>query len=228
MIDVPSIPHETCMPCLEGAPEHADWHPTRGELLKIGKEMTARVRAREDRAVAQMPDDVLVAYGANMRRLLATATDDGWPDFLVALVAEWVKGAEKEWRWRRRAARLGADAVVRSGGSWAERTETVKRVVDLFALIGGESTKIEMHRLGKYSVCCTFHADRNPSLDIDTEKGVWLCRACRVGGDAIRYAELRYGLSFTEAVTELERQAGIKPPERRIEGVQIVRVDGRL
>jgi hypothetical protein len=188
--------------------------------------MTARVRAREERSVAQMPDDQLVAYGIRMRRLLVMATDDGWPDFLAALVSEWVRGAEKEWRWRRRAASLGADTVVRSGGSWPERVETVKRVVDLWLLIGGESTETRQRGRHKYSVCCTFHDDRDPSLDIDVEKGVWVCRVCCIGGDAIRYAELRYGMSFTNAVAYLEERAGIKPPERRIDGVTIIRADG--
>jgi hypothetical protein len=221
-----SIPHTQCMPCLEGAAEHHDWHPTRGALLKIGKEMTARVRAREDRTVAQMPDDELVAYGIRMRRLLAQAADDAWPDFLVALVAEWVQGAEKEWRWRRRAASLGADSVVRSGGSWPDRVEAVKRQVDLLALIGFETGGMRMHGRDKFSCRCPFHDDRDPSLDVDVEKGVWLCRVCQVGGDAIRYAELKYGYSFVEAVRHLEERAGIRPPEREIHGVQIIRADG--
>lgn len=220
------IPLDQCMPCLEGAAEHVGWHPKRGELLKIGKEMTARVREREQSTVRQMPDGELVAYGIRMRRLLASSAEDRWPDFLVALVAEWVQGAEKEWRWRQRAARLGADPVVRSAGTWPERIERVKRAVDLLALIGFESGGIKTRGTTKFSCRCPFHDDRDPSLDVDTAKGVWMCRACQVGGDAIRYAELRYGLTFTEAIAYLEDRAGIKPPERRIHGVKIVRADG--
>jgi len=196
-------------------------------LLKIGKEMTARVRAREDRTVALLPDDELVAYGIRMRRMLAQARADGWPDFLEALVLEWVAGAEKEWRWRQRAARLGADPVVRSAGSWPERVERLKREVDLVKLIAYEVGDIKMVTSKRWQCRCPFHDDRHPSLDIDTDKGVWICRACQVGGDAIRYAELARGYSFTEAVAYLEERCGITPPERRINGVQIVRTDGR-
>lgn len=217
-IEYPVIDLTACMPCLEGAAEHFGWHPTRGELLKIGKEMTARVRAREDRAVAQMPDDELVAYGIRMRRLLAQANESPeWPDFLRDLVGEWVAGGEKEWRWRQRAAQLGADPVVRSAGNWPERVETVKRMSDLLLLIGGETGGIRMHGSTKFSCCCPFHDDRSPSLDVDVSKGVWFCQVCAIGGDAIRYAELRNGYSFTEAVVYLEGLAGIKPIRRIIE-----------
>lgn len=221
----PYIPPETCMTCHEGAPVHQDWHPTRADLLAIGKELTARVRAREDRAVSTLPDDELVAYGQRMRRLLVTARDDGWPGEFVALVEEWVAGAAKEWRWRQRAARLGADGVARLAGTWADRVDRLKRGVDLALLIGLEGGGIT-GRHPKLRCCCTFHLDHDPSLDIDTDKGVWFCRVCQIGGDAIRYAELRYGLTFAEAVGYLEERCGFLPPERRIDGVAIIRADG--
>lgn len=208
----PFIPPETCMPCYEGAAEHHDWHPTRGDLLKIGKELTARIRAREDRMVTQMTDPELVAYGQRMRRLLAAATEERWPDEAAALAAEWVQSAEKEWRWRQRTARLGADAVQRSAGTWTDRVDRLKRSVDLLHLIGAETGGMRMLSLRKAKCCCPFHDDQDPSLDIDQEKGVWICRACDIGGDAIRYAELRYGMSFGEAVAHLEERCGIQPP----------------
>jgi hypothetical protein len=227
MIEYESIPPETCMHCHRGETPHRDWHSTRAEYLKIGVEMTRRVREREAWTIRQMPDQELVAYGIRMRRLRASATEDNWPELLLGLIDEWVGGAEKEWGWRKRAARLGADAVIRSGGSWPERAEAVKRSVDLMALIGFENGRIEMHGPTKFSCQCPFHDDRDPSLDVDTMKGVWLCRACQIGGDAIRYVELREGLMFSAAVVRMEERMGIRPPERRIDGVQIVRADGR-
>lgn len=225
-MEQPSIPHDACMPCLEGAPVHQDWHPTRGELLKIGHEMAERVRERERWCMRQMDDSELVGYGVRMRRLLATAGADEWPDFLASLVEEWVSEAEREWRWRRRAANLGADAVVRSGASWADRVDTIKRSTDLVALIGFETGQIKQRGPTKVSCRCPFHDDRDPSLDIDTAKGVWLCRPCGIGGDAITYVELTRSVKFPAAVQELEERLGIKPQERQIHGVRIVRADG--
>jgi hypothetical protein len=189
--------------------------------------MAERVRERERWCVRQMGDDELVGYGVRMRRMLATAKADDWPDFLVALVAEWNEEAAKEWRWRRRAATLGADAVGRSGASWADRVDTIKRATDLVALIGFETGGLETHGPTKVSCRCPFHDDRDPSLDIDTAKGVWLCRACDIGGDAITYVELSRSVKFPAAVRYLEERLGISPPERQIHGVQIIRADGR-
>ena len=227
MIDAPAIPLDACMPCLQGEPVHFDWHPTRADLLKIGEEMSRRARERERWCVRQMDDTELVGYGVRMRRLVVTAVADGWPDFLVELVKEWLAEAEKEWRWRQRAATLGADAVVRLGASWADRVDTVKRATDLMALIGFECGRIEMHGPTKFSCQCPFHDDRHPSLDIDTVKGVWFCQVCGIGGDAITYVELSRSVRFPSAVQYLEERLGITPPERRIHGVQIIRADGR-
>lgn len=200
------------MPCFEGAPVHFDWHPTRGELLKIGHEMTRRVREREQWCVRQMDDTELVGYGVRMRRLLMTAEADGWEDFLIDLVKEWLADAEQEWRWRRRAASLGADPVVRSGASWADRVDRVKSSVDLFLLIALECGDGKVRGRGKLSCRCPFHDDRDPSLDIDTDKGVWLCRVCSIGGDAITYVELTRSVKFGAAVEYLEERLGIIPP----------------
>lgn len=206
------------MPCLEGAASHEDWHPTRAALLKIGAEMTARVRAREARAVAQMPDAELVAYGIRMRRLKATAASSDWPEWAVELVGEWIEGAEKEWRWRQQAAKLGADPVVRSPGTWPERVERLHREVDLVKLIAYEVGDIRMVTPGRWQCRCPLHDDRHPSLDIDVNRGLWICRACHVGGDAIRYVELTRGCSFADAVAYLEERSGLEPiaPARRL------------
>lgn len=217
----PCIDPSACAHCLEGQTPHEDWHSTRAEYLRAGADLTRRVREREHRAVVHMPDVELMAYGQQMRRLAVTAAEDDWPDFARDLVAEWVQGAEKEWRWRRRAATLGADPVMRSAGTWPERVERVKRAVDLLTLIGADTTELRPRGAWKFTCRCPFHEDRHPSLDGDTEKGVWLCRACGIGGDAIRYVELREGLSFGEAVQALEARLGLMPPEREIRGVPV-------
>lgn len=206
------IDPETCMTCYDGAPVHFDWHPTRGELLKIGRELTERYRERERVAVRAMPDEHLVGYGARLRRMLAVAAAERWDEAIVALVGEWLAGVEKEWKWRTRAARMGGPAVARDGASWADRVDTVKAMTDLMWLIAYECDHARPVGTRGWRCACPFHDDRTPSLDIDTRKQVWLCRACGVGGDAITYAELRYGLPFADAVRHLEERLGIKPP----------------
>ena len=206
------IDPSTCMPCFEGAPVHFDWHPTRGALLKIGREMTARARARNRDEVRLMTDEQLVGYGTRLRRQLAQAVAERWDEVAAGLVAEWLADVEKEWKWRTRVAKLGGPAVVASGASWADRAEAVKRATDLVWLICYEASDARPVGTKGWRVACPFHDDRHPSMDVDTEKHVWICRSCNVGGDAITFVELKFNLSFAEAVRHLEERLGIKPP----------------
>lgn len=222
------IDPSTCMPCYDGAPVHFDWHPTRAALLKIGAEMTARARARHRDEVKFMTDEILVGYGQRLRRQLAVATAERWDEIATGLVAEWLVDVEREWNWRTKAAQLGGPSVIRSGASWAERAEEVKRQTDLMWLIAYQCDNAKPVGTRGWKCSCPFHDDRTPSLDIDTRKQVWICRACGIGGDAITYTELRFSLSFVDAVRHLEERLGIKQPgrDRNIRGIEIVRVDG--
>lgn len=205
------IPPETCMACYDGAPVHFDWHPTRAALLKIGQEMTARARARHRDEVRLMTDEILIGYGQRLRRQLAQAAAERWDEVAAGLVAEWLADVEKEWKWRTRAATLGGPAVSRSGASWADRAEAVKRGTDLVWLICFDAYDAKPIGTKGWRVACPFHNDRHPSMDVDTEKHVWICRACSLGGDAITFVELKFNLSFVEAVRYLEERLGIKP-----------------
>jgi DNA primase len=50
---------------------------------------------------------------------------------------------------------------------------------------------------------CPFHEDHNPSLNVNDRKGLWLCRSCSAGGDAITFVKRYYRKTFIEAVKEL-------------------------
>lgn len=211
-----AIEPTTCMWCLNGQAPHQDWHPNRADLLKIGDELSRRAKARERDALRVIPDDALVGYGASLRRLLATTPDA--PDFLRDLAEDWLSEAEREWRWRQRAARLGGDAVVRVAGNWRNRVERIKELASLDLLIAHDNPGARPTMGGRWECSCPFHDDRHPSLDVDVLKGVWICRVCDVGGDALTYVQLLRGCTFVEAVAYLEQRFGIAlpPPPRRI------------
>jgi hypothetical protein len=50
---------------------------------------------------------------------------------------------------------------------------------------------------------CPFHADKTPSLNINTKKNLYYCFACNAGGDAIRYYMQTRGVGFKDAVRGL-------------------------
>ena len=52
---------------------------------------------------------------------------------------------------------------------------------------------------------CPFHDDSKPSLTVHVESGAFKCFACGAkGGDVLDFHKLLNGLSFVEAVTDLD------------------------
>lgn len=50
---------------------------------------------------------------------------------------------------------------------------------------------------------CPFHNDHSASLTIKTDRGLWRCWVCGIGGNAINFTRKLYGLSFIDAVKKL-------------------------
>lgn len=161
-----------------------------------------RFKVREREALRDMEDGLLVEHLARLRRQLVMADEDGI-DFLRDLTRERFEMADSELRWRNRAGQKGADRVA-SEAAWRDRVRRVRESVDLALLIAHENAGARPAGRGKWKCCCPFHDDREPSLDIDVDKGVWFCHPCQLGGDAFTYVELRYGLDFAGAVRHLE------------------------
>lgn len=164
-----------------------------------------RFEIRERQTIRDMPDDLLTTYIGRLRRILVMADEDQIPEFLLDLYRRRFEFAERDLRWRQRAADKGAPAMDRST-EWRERVERVKANVDLAHLIAEECDGAKPSGPGKWQCCCPFHPDRSPSLSIDVDKGLWNCHGCHVGGDCFTYVELRYGLDFAAAVRHLEQR----------------------
>lgn len=57
---------------------------------------------------------------------------------------------------------------------------------------------------------CPFHDDKNPSLSVNTETGLWHCFACGRGGSVIDFLMNLEGCEFKEALERIKREDGIK------------------
>jgi hypothetical protein len=66
----------------------------------------------------------------------------------------------------------------------------------------------------KAMACCPFHADKNPSMSIDAEKGVWKCFACNIGGTVLDMHMRKSGLPFKDALFDLAEKNGIAIDEQ--------------
>lgn len=56
---------------------------------------------------------------------------------------------------------------------------------------------------------CPFHTEKSPSFSISPSKGLYHCFGCGASGDAIGFLRQLEGLSFTEAVERLARDANV-------------------
>ena len=64
----------------------------------------------------------------------------------------------------------------------------------------------------EYQAVCPFHSEKTPSFTINDEKGFYHCFGCSAHGDVITFVKEYEGISWTEALERLARDAGIALP----------------
>ena len=67
--------------------------------------------------------------------------------------------------------------------------------------------------------------ERNPSMTIDDQKGVYYCFTCRAGGGLLEYVQEKEALSYGEAVALLAENYGVDGAEQYAS--QLASADGR-
>lgn len=99
-----------------------------------------------------------------------------------------------------------------SGAAGAPFIATLGELVDAARAIVHVSDIFREHDIEvgpRTRACCPWHDDRRPSLDINDERGLWICRVCNVGGDQVTAYERLDGLSRSEAMRALVERAGL-------------------
>lgn len=85
--------------------------------------------------------------------------------------------------------------------------EQVRAATDIAELIG---SRLELRRQGRHYVAlCPWHRDTRPSLQVNTDRQIWKCWVCDIGGDVFNFLMQDEGLSFPEALKKLADRAGI-------------------
>lgn len=102
--------------------------------------------------------------------------------------------------------------------------ERLKASVSLVGLI--EASGVKLAARGRDHVgLCPFHEDREPSLSVTAEKGLWRCFGCDVGGDAIAWVMKREGVSFRHAVELLKADWAPDADARPVEKSSVRKLD---
>jgi DNA primase len=95
--------------------------------------------------------------------------------------------------------------------------DEIKRQVDIVELFASFGVKLIAKGKG-FIGRCPWHDDKEPSLSVDREKGLYHCFGCGESGDAVSLVEKMKGVGFREAVEYLKSRAGKLPAaERRMD-----------
>lgn len=95
--------------------------------------------------------------------------------------------------------------------TFEELVQYIKSNVDIVDVI---SNYVELKRIGsQWMGRCPFHPDKNPSLSVSGEKGLFHCFGCGASGDVIKFIEDIENISFIEALEILGNMIGIDVEE---------------
>lgn len=75
---------------------------------------------------------------------------------------------------------------------------------------------VSLKKSGKNHIgLCPFHDDKNPSMQVNDEKGFFHCFSCGAGGDVFGFLMRYSNIGFPEALRELAKRAGVRLPAPR-------------
>ena len=93
--------------------------------------------------------------------------------------------------------------------------EDLRTQADIVAVV---QDTVPLRRTGAtYKGLCPFHGEKTPSFHVNRDRGFFHCFGCGVGGDVIKFVELRDRVAFAEAVRTLAQRFGLPVPESRDE-----------
>ena len=89
-------------------------------------------------------------------------------------------------------------------------TEEIKARINIVSYI--HSSGVPLKKAGSnWKACCPFHSEKTPSFMVNPDRGTWHCfGACGEGGDVFSFAMKKNNWSFTEALDELAKVAGVQ------------------
>lgn len=77
----------------------------------------------------------------------------------------------------------------------------------------GQRVKLSSGHGDRFGLC-PFHEEKRPSFTVNDAKGFYHCFGCGAHGDVLDWWQKVEGLTFTDAVERLRREAGAMPPPR--------------
>ncbi|MBQ6516894.1 DNA primase [bacterium] len=92
--------------------------------------------------------------------------------------------------------------------------DVVSQIKDRLDIVEVVSKVVVLKKSGaNFWGLCPFHNDKNPSLSVNPQKGIYKCFSCGAGGDALKFIMKTQNKEFMEVVTELAEKFGIEMPQ---------------
>ncbi len=89
--------------------------------------------------------------------------------------------------------------------------DEIQHRTDIVEMIG---RYVPLKRAGRnFKANCPFHKEKTPSFNVNTDKQMFYCFGCGVGGNIFSFLMQHDHLTFPEAVRQLADQVGIQIPE---------------
>src|SRR5687767_10187295 len=88
-----------------------------------------------------------------------------------------------------------------------DKLEQIRQAVDIVDII---SDYVQLKKQGRnYFGLCPFHGESTPSFSVSTDKQIFHCFGCGVGGNVFSFLMELEGISFLEAAAKLANKSNI-------------------
>ncbi|MBQ3674731.1 MAG: DNA primase, partial [Campylobacter sp.] len=89
------------------------------------------------------------------------------------------------------------------------KEESIERLLSIVDIVEVVERYVPLKRSGRNSVgICPFHDDRNPSMSVNSQMGIFHCFSCKAGGNAIKFIMEYEKISYPEAIEKLAASIG--------------------
>jgi len=100
------------------------------------------------------------------------------------------------------------------GGERVYSKDIINRVRDHSDIVDVISGYLSLKKTGKNHIgLCPFHSEKTPSFNVNSDKQIFHCFGCGVGGDVFTFLEMHEGLNFAAVVETLANRAGMALPK---------------
>lgn len=98
--------------------------------------------------------------------------------------------------------------------TFESKIQEISRRVNIIDIV---SEHVRLKKSGSNWVgLCPFHNEKTPSFSVSPDKGLFYCFGCGVGGNVFTFLMKTRGVTFSEALRELAKRAGVELPKRSL------------